>query len=112
MHELGLAEGVVRIVLDSAQAESFTRVRRLRLSAGKLSGVEIPALRFALEAIAPGTPLDGARIEINEPPGHAWCFDCNAAIEVASRLDACPRCGGHRYRANDEGLRVVELEVD
>ncbi|MDR2012050.1 MAG: hydrogenase maturation nickel metallochaperone HypA [Rhodanobacter sp.] len=112
MHELSLAEGVVRIVLDSAKAESFTRVRRLRLSASKLSGVEIPALRFALEAIVPGTPLDGARIQIDEPPGCAWCFNCNANIEVASRLDACPRCGGHRYRASEEGLRVVELEVD
>ena len=55
MHELSLAGGIVRLVEDAAERERFRRVSLLRLEAGALSGVEVRALRFALEASVPGT---------------------------------------------------------
>jgi hydrogenase nickel incorporation protein HypA/HybF len=93
MHEMSLAGGVLRVVEDAAAREHFTRVKRLTLEAGTLAGVEVRALRFALEAMTPGTVLDGATIEIHEPPGRAWCMRCGETVEIASRADACPRCG-------------------
>ena len=71
MHELSLADEIVRLVQDAATREHFRRVATLRLEAGTHAGVEVSALRFALEAIAPGTCLEGARIEIDEPPTRA-----------------------------------------
>ena len=58
MHELSLADGILQVVEDAAAREAFARVLQLRLEVGKLAGVELQALRFALEAIAPGTLLD------------------------------------------------------
>ncbi|MFN5167622.1 MAG: hydrogenase maturation nickel metallochaperone HypA, partial [Pseudomonadota bacterium] len=69
MHEASLAGGVLRVVEDAQARERFARVSLLRLSAGALAGVETRALRFALEAIQPGSLLEGARIEIDETPG-------------------------------------------
>lgn len=112
MHELSLAENVLEIVLQAARAQRFERVHTLRLSVPALAGVEVPALRFALEAIAPGTPLEAARIRIDEPPGEAWCADCERRVELRDRLDPCPACGGARLRVTGgTTMRVVELLV-
>ena len=48
MHELSLADNIVRLVQEAAQREQFDAVVLLRLEAGALAGVELQALRFAL----------------------------------------------------------------
>ena len=78
-----------------------------------MAGVEVRALRFALEAIAPGSVLAGAEIRIDEPPGQAWCMPCSRTVEIASRADACPHCG--HWQLTPTGgteLKVRELVVE
>jgi hydrogenase nickel incorporation protein HypA/HybF len=113
MHEMSLAAGVLKLVETSAAQEGFKRVTRLRLAVGKLSGVEVESLRFALAAIAPGTCLDGAAIQIDEPEGQAWCMTCGNLTVIKDRGDACGHCGGYRLQpsAGNE-LRVVDLLVE
>ncbi|WP_372526481.1 hydrogenase maturation nickel metallochaperone HypA [Piscinibacter sp.] len=112
MHELSLAGGIMRVVEDAAAREHFRRVASLRLEAGALAGVEVRALRFALDAIAPGTCLEGATIEIEEPPGRAWCLRCCESVAIASRADPCPQCGGHQLQpTGGTELRVLDLVV-
>jgi hydrogenase nickel incorporation protein HypA/HybF len=112
MHEASLAGGVLRIVEESARREGFTRLIELRLEVGALAGVDPPALRFALESLAPGTLLDGARIEIAEPPGRAWCAICAETVALAQRGDACPLCDGYHLRpTGGTELRVVDMQV-
>lgn len=113
MHEMSLAGGVLRVIEQAAARERFARVQRLTLEAGALAGVEVRALRFALEAIAPGTVLDGAELVIDEPPGQAWCLGCSQTVPLAARGQACPRCGSHQLQATGgTELRVRELLVD
>jgi hydrogenase nickel incorporation protein HypA/HybF len=69
MHEMSLARSILQLVEDAAARERFTRLKRLRPEAGALAGVEVGALRFAMQALAPGTVLAGAEIEIDERPG-------------------------------------------
>ncbi|HET9822574.1 MAG TPA: hydrogenase maturation nickel metallochaperone HypA [Burkholderiaceae bacterium] len=112
MHEMSLAGGILRVVEDAAQRERFERVRRLRLEVGALAGVEVRSLRFALEAMSPGTVLDGAAIDIDEPAGTAWCMACACSVAIASRADACPRCGGWQLTpTGGTELKVRELIV-
>jgi hydrogenase nickel incorporation protein HypA/HybF len=112
MHEMSLAGGILRLVEDSAAREGFARVQRLTLEAGALAGVEVRALRFALEAMMPGTVLDGAQILIDEPAGRAWCMRCCDTVSIATRADACPRCGSFQLQptAGTE-LKVRDLIV-
>ena len=112
MNELSLADGIVRMVEASAVRARFTRVSRLRLEAGALAGVETRALRFALDALRPGTCLQDAQIDIDEPPGRAWCGPCGSEVRIDSRADPCPRCGGYPVRVvGGADLRVVDLLV-
>lgn len=112
MHEASLAGGVLQLVEDTAAREGFTRLLALRLEAGQLAGVDVRALSFALEALAPGTLLDGARIEIDEPAGQAWCLACSQTVAIAQRGDACPSCGGfHLQPTGGAELRVLDMQV-
>ncbi len=113
MHEMSLAGGILRIAQQAAERERFSRVTVLRLEAGSLSGVEPRALRFALEAMSPGTCLDGARLEIETPDGSAWCLPCGQTVPLKARGDACPHCRGHQLQPTDgTELRVVDMLVN
>lgn len=112
MHELSLAGGILRVLEQTQERDPFERVAHLRLEAGVLSGVDISALRFALEAIAPGTCLEHASIDIDEPAAAAWCMQCSQSVAIQSRLDACPVCGGFQLQpTSGTELRVMELQV-
>lgn len=112
MHEVSLAGGILQLVEESASREGFRRVSALRIEAGVLSGVDVHALRFALEAIRRGTILDAAEVTIDEPAGRAFCFGCGGEVPLAARGEACPSCGSHRLQpTGGMQLRVVELCV-
>jgi len=113
MHEASLAGGILQLVEDCARRERFARVTRLRIEVGQLAGVELRALRFSLEALAPGTCLQGATFEFDEPPGQAWCMACCARVALARRGDPCPACGGWQLQAiGGTELRVVDMQVE
>ena len=113
MHEMSLAEGVVQIVEDYARREHFRRVKAVWLEIGRLSGVEAEAMRFCFDAAARDTVAEGARLEIVELAGSAWCLHCSEAVAVAARYDPCPRCGGYQLQVTGgTEMRVKELEVE
>lgn len=112
MHEASLAGGVLKLVEDSAVRENFRRVSVLRLEVGKLANVELRALRFALEAIAPGTALEGTAFEFDEPEGQAWCMGCSQTVALPERGTPCPNCGGYQLQpTGGTELRVVDMLV-
>ena len=113
MHELSLAGGILRVLEQTRERDPFERITHLRLEVGALATVEIEALRFALDSIADNTLLAGAHIEIDQPPGRAWCLPCSQSVTITSRLDACPHCGGFQLQpTGGTELRVVDLQVE
>jgi hydrogenase nickel incorporation protein HypA/HybF len=114
MHELSLAGNILQLVEQACVRDPvpFTRVTHLRLLAGALAGVEISALRFALESLAPGTLLEGAQVDIDAQPGSAWCLPCNQSVPIFSHLDLCPLCDGAQLRVTGgTELKVVDIRV-
>lgn len=113
MHEMSLAEGVLQVIEDSARREGFQRVKELRLEIGRLSGVEIEALRFCFDAVTRGSMAEGAALEIILLPGRAWCFPCGQAVEIDTDLATCPRCGGIELQVQGGNeMRIKDLLVD
>lgn len=112
MHEVTLAAQVLDIVEQALGHGGAAHVHTLRLSVPALAGVEVGALRFALDALAPGTALEGARIVIDEPPSRARCGACAAEVPLRDRLAPCPACGGGPLRVTGgTALLVQELWV-
>lgn len=113
MHEMSLAEGILKIVEEAAPREGFARVIAVRLEVGWLAGVEVESLRFCFDAVVRDSLAEGARLDIVDAPGGGWCMDCGKEVEISALYDACPECEGYRVQAT-KGLemRIVDLEVE
>ena len=112
MHEMSLCESLIETIQEQAEVQQFGRVKTVFLEIGMLAGVETDALRFCFDIICRGTVAESAQLVISEPPGRAWCFDCNQEVQLADRLSPCPICHGYslQYKGGDE-MRITELEV-
>jgi hydrogenase nickel incorporation protein HypA/HybF len=113
MHELAVAQGIVDIVAGEARARSFTRATRVRVAVGALSHVDPDALAFGFDAVSRGTAAEGAALDIDRPPGTAYCLACSGQVKLARRGDGCPACGSFQVMVTGgDELRVTELEVE
>jgi len=113
MHEMSLCESILQVMEDHAARQGFTRVNRVWLEIGGLSGVEVEAMRFGFDAVTRGTLADQARLEIIEVPGQAWCMQCVKSVAVTQRFDACPDCGSYQLQVTGgDEMKIKELEVE
>ena len=109
MHELAITQAVVDAVVARTGAVAIDRVR---LEIGKLSGVVPDSVRFCFDLVADGTPLQGALLEIAEPPGRGRCRDCAAAFDVDDPIVLCPACDSANVEIlAGRGLRIVSWDV-
>jgi hydrogenase nickel incorporation protein HypA/HybF len=92
IHEAGIARNVIRIVEQAAVTNALHSVTRVVLEIGPLSGVEPEALELAFAALAPGSVMADAEIEVLTPPLILRCSHCEA--EYFAHLDdpTCPVC--------------------
>ena len=110
---MSLCESIVQIIEDNARSQGFSRVRTVWLEIGELSGVEVEAMRFGFEVVSRDTMADGARLEIIELPGLAWCMQCQKGVPTHRRFDPCPACGGFQLQVTGgDEMRIKELEVE
>ena len=91
MHELGIAEGILQIV--RAHMPPKGRVVSIHLKAGKLHAIVPESLRFYFEHLARGTPLQGARLEIEEVPVKVRCTSCGTTHSLDLPIFRCQACG-------------------
>jgi Zn finger protein HypA/HybF involved in hydrogenase expression len=65
MHEAGMVDRILEVVLAKAVEAGAGRVTRIHLEAGPLSGVAEEALRFHWEEHAAGTIAEGADLVVS-----------------------------------------------
>jgi hydrogenase nickel incorporation protein HypA/HybF len=112
VHEAALCQGLLQLIDEQRKARAFREVRRVIVEIGVLGHVDPHALAFAFEAASPGSVAAGARLEIIEVPGKAWCMDCSELVSLPRRGEACPICGGYAMIVEQgEEMRLKELEV-
>lgn len=105
-------QSVLNVLRGQARIHHFERVTAVRLEIGALACVSRDAIEFCFAAVTRGTLAEGAELEVIELLGRAWCLDCDTAVAIDERHDACPQCGGCRLRiVQGEEMRIKELEV-
>jgi hydrogenase nickel incorporation protein HypA/HybF len=110
VHELGIAESVVRVATAHAAGR---RVYRVEVKVGHLRQVVPSALEFAFELVTQETTLEGAELHIEHVPAEGRCRTCG----TESRLDGfplrCSLCGGLDLDlVRGEELLVDSLELE
>ncbi len=114
MHELAIAEALIEQVRrEVRRAGQNGRVTRLELAVGQLSGVHCDSLRFAFELLSPGTMVEGAKVDIDQPRAVCRCQACGAREEIDQLVVECPRCRSSQITI-EEGrqllLQSIEIE--
>ena len=108
MHELAITEGVVQAV---TQRLPGTPIACVHLEIGAMSGVVADSVRFCFELVTEGTTLEGARLDISEPPARCRCRDCGAEFEPENVIALCGcGCADVAILAGQE-LRITSVEV-
>jgi len=108
MHELAITQEIVEILRERAGER---RVRRVVLEIGKLSAVLPDAVRFCFDLCAEGTPVEGARLEIEEPAGRARCRACGGDVVLDRPFGRCG-CGSTDLEwISGEELKIREMEI-
>ena len=111
MHELSLAESVVRIATAHAAGRPVAKVE---LKVGHLRQAVPSALAFAFELVAQGTPIEGAELVIEEVPAAGRCRRCGEESELPGFPLQCGACGGldlELLRGEELLVEALELEV-
>jgi hydrogenase nickel incorporation protein HypA/HybF len=107
MHEASIAAGIIDRLLEHPQLAG-RRITVVRLKVGRLSTVVPENLEFVFGAIAQGTRVEGARLEIEAVPARATCLECGHGFTIEDPIFLCPACGAGRLRL--ESGRELSLE--
>jgi hydrogenase nickel incorporation protein HypA/HybF len=114
LHELSIAQAIVDGVQETVDREKATKVLRVRLRVGQLSGVVPDSLRFCYDLVVAGTCMEGSLLEIVDLPLMIHCPSCRAdRVLEGIQLFACPICGtpSGDIRQGRE-LEIESIEID
>ncbi len=113
MHEMGVAQQMVDIALDAIPDEiENPRVAVLNLRIGRLAAVVEHSLRFCMEVITKGTPLEGVTLVIETIDVRARCRDCSHEWVVEGPAFRCPACRqGAVELLSGRELEISSLEL-
>ena len=109
MHEIGLCEGVLGVVLEAADGRA---VRRVRVRVGKLLRVWPESFELAWRLVGEATPAGAAAVELDELPARIRCRGCRHEAQPED-LPLCPRCGSSDVEVlGGDELIVEEVELE
>ncbi len=93
MHEIGIAEGIMKRVLGAAADNKASAVTAIGIKIGTLSGVEPRSLEFALDCMKAGTLANDARIDVEIIAASGICDECGKTSMPDTFLSVCGHCG-------------------
>ena len=114
MHELSVCLSLLEQVGSIAAQKSSSRVSRIEVRVGPLSGVEAELLRNAWPLASAGTIAVDAELVIEESAVVVHCSVCDTDTTVPANRLVCGQCGDFRTNlvSGDEMiLQRVELET-
>lgn len=113
MHELSLVASVFEVLEEKAREHVATRVTRVVLKVGVMSGVVPDLLESAFDIYKKGTLAEGARLEIVSVPVGLRCPDCGGTTAREDADFSCAACGSRRIEIVAGRELVVEtLELE
>ncbi len=133
MHELSLVQGIIDAVNETAR-ENGGKVVRVRIGVGELAQFDIRLVRGLLNDMKRGTPLEGARVTVEQEKSTVKCLSCGktwdfqelaAPIsnderemmhflpELLNSCSKCPSCSESYFEIEKgRSVRIMEVVLD
>ena len=113
MHEFSITQSILSIVLEKANAAQASKVSKINLVIGELSGIVADCVEFYFDFLSKETIAAQASLSFHHPPTRLRCRNC-ATVFSPDNLDwACPNCHEPKIEIIS-GLEcyVESIEVD
>jgi len=95
MHELGVTREIVRTVEEElTRLPEGTRLVKVKLLLGRLTGFVPESIEFCYRALTEGDRLGGSELEIERRDGRVRCGGCGGEFTLDEPYFLCPGCGG------------------
>lgn len=112
MHEFSIVSALLDMCEDNARKNDATKVTKVIVKIGKLSGVEPQLLRTAFDTFKEKTMCDGAEFILNIQELVVKCLTCNNESTLDKNVFSCPLCGGEVKVIDGEDMYLMSLEME
>jgi len=112
MHEYSIVQALLNQCEEHAKANDATKITRIEVKIGVLSGVEPHLLETAFNTFKEKTICEEAEFVMQIQPVVIYCSECAEAFTLQEHEYACPRCGGNLVKILEgEEMLLMRLEM-
>ena len=113
MHEQSIVESLLAIAIENAEKAKASKILRIYLVVGDLSGVVDEAVEFYFSFLSRNTIAEQASIFFMHTPAQLRCRNCNITF-TPERLDFhCPECKEQQTEIiGGRELYIERMEVE
>ncbi len=92
MHELSVTQSILSIALEQAEKAKASKIAKINLTVGELSGIVEECVQFYFELLSKDTIAAEARLSFNRPAMQLRCRNCSTTFSPREHEWACPSC--------------------
>ena len=113
MHEYSIVQSLLDQCEENAKANDATKVKKVVVKIGVMSGVEPDLLKTAFDTFKEGTMCQDCEYIQNIQPIIIYCKHCNESSTLQKTQYACPKCESVELDVIDgEDLILMQLELE
>ena len=113
MHEQSIVESLLALVLENAEKAKASKILRIYLVIGELSGIIEEAVDFYFSFLSKGTIAENASIFYMHTPAKVRCRKCDTVYNPENLDFHCPNCREQQIDIiGGRELYIESLEVE
>ena len=113
MHEYSIVQSLLNQCEDNAKANDATKVLKVVVKIGVMSGVEPDLLKTAFDTFKQGTICENCEYIQNIQKIKVKCNSCDITSELEKNEYSCPKCESVELDVIDgEDLMLMHLELE
>ena len=113
MHEFSITQSILSIALEKANKVKASRVSKINLVTGELSGIVDECVEFYFDFLSKDTIAAQASLSFHHPPTRLRCRNCTTIFSPNNLEWVCPNCREAKIEIiSGRECYVESIEVD
>jgi hydrogenase nickel incorporation protein HypA/HybF len=113
MHELSITQGILSVVLEQAEANQASKITKIDLTIGELSGIASECVEFYFNLLSKNTIAAEASLAFHRTPIKLRCRNCDDSFFPDSLNWTCPNCREPNVEiVTGRECSITSIEVD
>jgi len=109
---MSLALNIIDIAEEEASKANASGIDDIEIEIGSISGIDVSALKFALDIAVKNTMLEKSMRKIIPIQGKGECIDCNSVFPLEGYYQPCPKCNSQAVNIiQGKELRIKSINI-